>query len=200
MSIRRSPKAWAAVMAVIATAIFMAPGIWAQKPGPAKICPIRIEIAQDSVLASKFAAKIESDNALLATLLSQLRQRIAGEKTANPLTPEDFSQTYLRDPILTKADGTTIPHWAPIIESLTGQDGIIRGSTYIDVQSVHVTLEYLPFGGGKYVKVNGTTGDVDFIARIETLLAYAPTDDPVKIEGTLCHRKVCEIISCPPGY
>jgi hypothetical protein len=207
MSIHRSAKFCTAVLAVVAAAVFLTPGIRAQKAGIAKVCPITIEIAQDSMLARNCAAKVESDNALLAAFLVQLRQRAARDRSEElvpvdrkPLAPEDFAGTYLRDPVLTKSDGTTVRGWDKILGYLMGPQGIIVESTYIDVQSVHVSLEYLPFGSEKFIKVNGKSGDVDLIAHIKTVLAYAPADDPVTIEGELCHRKVCVFYPCPTGY
>lgn len=195
MNTQRSTKRWAIGVAIAVLAVIAAAGIPAQKPSYEKICPITIEISPDSVLAKHCAAKVESDNALLAAFLIQLRQKIIIEKNPQPvttfpaeLTPDNFVGTYLRHPVLTTAEGTTLDNWDAIIHYLGAPEGIIVNSTYIDVQSVHVYLEYLP----------DSKGDVDFKAHVVTVLAYAPHDAPVTMSGTLCHSKLCVWEPCPP--
>lgn len=195
MSLRRPSIVRPAVVAIVASAVALAPFLSAQKDRYAKICPITIEVDPASVLAKHCAAKIESDNALLSAFLVQLREKKAIEKTPQPVTrfpkllgPDDFAATYLRDPVLTKPDGTTIEHWNPIISFLMGAGGMIDDSTYIDVQSVHVTV----------TPINGP-GDLDFSAEVSTVIAYAPYDAPYVLSGSLCHRNLCEWLSpCPP--
>jgi hypothetical protein len=195
MSLRRPAMVWPAVVVIVVSAVALAPVLRAQKTGYAKLCPITIEVDPASILAKHCAAKIESDNALLSAFLVQLRERKVTEKTPQPVTrfpkslgPEDFAGTYLRDPVLTKPDGTTIEHWRPIIDFLMGTGGMIDESTYIDVQSVHVTV----------TPINGP-GDLDFAAQISTVIAYAPYDAPYVLSGGLCHRNLCEWLSpCPP--
>jgi hypothetical protein len=197
MSIRKSPKSWTAFGAVMIAVIILVPAVRAQKTGYAKICPFTMEIDPNCVLAKHLATKIEADNALLSAFLIQVRQKTTAEKNAQPvksvpgdLTPASFAETYLKDPVLTKPDGTTIEHWGPIINFLTNAGGMIKESTYIDVQSVHATLEY----------VNNFV-DVDFVAHVETVIAYAPYDAPCILSGETCHRKVCEWVAppCPRG-
>jgi hypothetical protein len=196
MPARRSPKTWLAVIMIFMTAIALAPILRAQKAGLTKICPITIEVDPESVLAKHCAAKVESDNALLSAFFVQLREKKVTEKMPQPvtlypkpLTPEDFAGTYLRDPVLTKPDGTTIEHWGPIVSFFLGAGGMIDDSTYIDVQSVHVTVT--PIKGN---------ADIDFSAQISTVIAYAPYDAPYVLSGGLCHRNLCEWLPspCPP--
>jgi len=111
-------------------------------------------------------------------------------KTVNP-----FSGTYLEDPKLTTEEGVTVVGIAAVVVEL---DRIVSISTYVDAQSVHVALEYLPFQSNEYdaaqLKYPATKrGEepVDMIAHIKTVLAYAPKDAPVTIEGLLPHRTIC---------
>ena len=197
MSIRRSPKSWMAFGAVMIAVIILVPAARAQKTGYAKICPFTMEIDPNCVLAKHLATKIEADNALLSAFLIQVRQKTTDEKNPQPvtpvpgdLTPASFAGTYLKDPVLIKPDGTTIEHWGPILNFLTNAGGMIKESTYIDVQSVHATLEYI-----------NNSVDVDFVAHVETVIAYAPYDAPYILAGETCHRKVCEWVAppCPRG-
>ncbi len=196
MSLRRPSVVWLAVVVIVVSAVALAPVLRGQKAVYAKICPITIEVDPESVLAKHCAAKIESDNALLAAYFVQLREKKTTEKMPQPVTrfpkslgPEDFAGTYLKDPVLTKPDGTMIEHWGPIVSFLLGTGGMIDDSTYIDVQSVHVTVT--PITGH---------ADIDFSAQISTVIAYAPYDAPYVLSGGLCHRNLCEWLPspCPP--
>jgi hypothetical protein len=184
-----------------------------------KVCPITFRLYPGTHFEASCAAKIEKDNAKLATFLSDLRSNkklrawieswIKGsERTgADALTratsafhadlekegyPDPFVGTYLADPKLTTEKGVIVEGLRPVIAELIR---IVSGSTYLDVQSVHVGLEYLPYGSAAYAAKNEGIADpgqqIDIIAHIKTVLAYAPYDDPVTIEGTLPHRKVC---------
>jgi hypothetical protein len=191
----RTTRLWRAIGSLVIAAMIVAPVLLAQKAQLAKICPLTIGIDPNSVLVKHLATKLEADNALLAAFLIQVRQRVSADKSPQPvkilgpaLTPGSFAGTYLADPTLTKPDGSTINHWDQIVSYLTGPGGAIVESTYLDVQSVSVTLEYIPGDAGN-----------DFQAHIRTVLAYAPYDDPVTLNGGLIHCKICEWATmCPP--
>jgi hypothetical protein len=109
-------------------------------------------------------------------------------KAANP-----FSGTYLEDPKLTTEEGVTVVGIAAVVVEL---DRIVSISTYVDAQSVHVALEYLPIKTAAYDAAQTKYGmipgnEVDMIAHIKTVLAYAPKDAPATIEGLLPHRTIC---------
>jgi hypothetical protein len=109
-------------------------------------------------------------------------------------TTNPFSGTYLEDPKLTTEEGVTISGLENVIAELAR---IVSVSTYVDAQSVRVELEYLPFKSEEFTAANdqyqtkGGEPPVDMIAHIKTVLAYAPKDAPVKIEGLLPHRTIC---------
>jgi hypothetical protein len=197
MKNKRSFKFPALVVTIITVMIFAAAALQAQKTGFDKICPISFELSPSSILTTNCAAKVESDNAMLAIWLAQQRQKTGiirvpiygSEKVTKASSTVDFDVTYLKNPTLRLADGKEFIGWDDIIPVLTGPKGIIQNSTYIDVQSVHVDLEY----------VKGDD-NIDFIAHVKTVLAYAPYDDPVTIQGVLCHQRICAWVPgpCPP--
>ena len=119
----------------------------------------------------------------------ELVARLEASKIANP-----FLGTYLEDPKLTTEEGITVIGIAAVVVELKR---IVSISTYVDAQSVHVALEYLPFKSDEYgaaqYKYPAKNGEepVDMIAHIKTVLAYAPKDAPVTIEGLLPHRTIC---------
>jgi hypothetical protein len=180
-------------------------------PSYEKICPISFELYPGTLLEKNYAAKIEKDNALLSVFLGDLREAAnAATKGKTDLVLSNwyrtylrtdghvnpFERTYLADPKLTTEEGITVEGVSNVLNELYG---IISKSTYIAAQSVHVYLEYLPYMSDDYRAKNppGTPEDkiIDIIAHIKTVLAYAPLDPPVTIEGALPHRKVCD-----PGY
>ena len=204
---KRSLRFWGIVLvAAAAFAFAAAPRLVSQ--GYEKICPITFGLYPDTLLEKNYAAKIERDNAKLATFLGELRGAVyASEKAGLPFDPlkwfikhkdakgavDPFAGTYLVIPSLTTEKGELVEGVPNVLTELTR---IITTSTYIDAQSVHVYLEYLPYGSDAYKAQNpvGTPEEkiVDIIAHIKTVLAYAPHDAPVTIEGTEPHRKVCD--------
>ena len=208
MKKKGSLKAFGIAASVLAAAVFAAALLSAPGKGFEKVRPFTLELCPTSDLVKNCAAKIEGDNVKLAQFLTDLRAAVAAynkkyeavpperrpafkpmewwsgySKTANP-----FAGTYLQKPTLTTEEGTTLTVWEEILAKLVK---VIGGSTYIDVQSVHVCLEYLSYGGERFRKYNTSGDDIDFIAHIKTVLAYAPEDDPITMDGELRHRKTC---------
>lgn len=142
-----------------------------------------------AIMADKRLTPAERDKRLFdlrPTLGVMLREEYKG----NP-----FAGTYLENPKLTTETGAVVEGVEAVVAELAR---IVLISTYVDAQSVRVELEYLPFGSEEYRAAQiaypaAKPGDepVDMIAHITTVLAYAPNDDPVRIEGPLPHRKVC---------
>ena len=191
-----------------------------------KICPISFGLYPGTKLETSCAARIEKDNVKLSGFLSELRmnkdlggyreavkkiltavmraeqrtkalgqQRISLTSWLKKNYPENpFLGTYLEDPKLTTEEGVTVSGLENVIAELVR---IVSISTYVDAQSVHVELEYLPFKSEEYAAANdryqtrGGEPPVDMIAHIKTVLAYAPKDAPVTIEGLLPHRTIC---------
>jgi hypothetical protein len=149
----------------------------------------RYRAACRAVLADKSLTPADRAARLLG-LRAPLGAWLMTEYKANP-----FSGTYLENPKLTTETGVVVEGVEAVVVELAR---IVLSSTYVDAQSVRVELEYFPFGSEeydaaqiKYPKVKPSDEPVDMIAHITTVLAYAPNDDPVRIEGALPHRKIC---------
>ena len=178
-------------------------------------CAARIE--QDNVKLSGFLSDLRTNKILRGSGFNEWRDKvkeIIADKTSErekalPLknmsrdlfdilerskTVNPFSGTYMEHPKLSTEEGITVVGIAAVVVEL---DRIVSVSTYVDAQSVHVELEYLPYKSDKYMAANNIYGTkngeppVDMIAHIKTVLAYAPKDAPVKIEGLLPHRTIC---------
>lgn len=134
----------------------------------------------------------KSNPVAMSSAVNDLYGILKAKGAANP-----FVGTYLADPSLTKESGETVTGLPAVLLELAR---LVEGSTYVDAQSVCVALEYLPFGSPQFKEINakyppkpGET-EIDIVAHIKTVLAYAPKDDPVTIEGPLPHRKICDPI------
>jgi len=176
------------------------------RPKPEKVCPITFHLDPVTTLQRNFAAAIEKTNAVLAQKLAGLRTSILGHRKVAPDYNEKtwaknfqhvFRSTYLKDPVLWGDDGIKYHGWDQIVPYLKN---IMPTTTYINPQSVNVYLEYLPIKSERYVTLNKGIKDVgdeiDFLASIRTVIAYAPYDDPMEIgnDAPIPHRKVCDPI------
>jgi hypothetical protein len=142
-----------------------------------------------AIMADKRLPPVERDKRIF-DLRPTLGVMLKEEYNGNP-----FAGTYLEHPKLTTETGTVVEGVEAVVAELAR---IVLVSTYVDAQSVRVELEYLPFGSEEYraaqiayPAVKPGDEPVDMIAHITTVLAYAPHDDPVRIEGPLPHRKIC---------
>lgn len=164
---------------------------------PEKICPLTYSLSPGSLMSKRYAAKIERDNSKLSQLLAAYRGSVLEDKKFEKFDPtywiKQMDDTYLKNPTLTTETGSKLTGWREILPELLR---IINASTYIDVQSVHVQFEYLPYGSEEYLRYNRTATNpedqIDFIGHVKTVLAYAPHDDPVTMEGNLPHRRTCD--------
>jgi hypothetical protein len=199
----------AGIVCAAAAAVVFAASLTSSPRGDfEKVRPFSMELCPSSDLVKNCAAKVEGDNVKLAQFLTDFRSAVAAfnkkREAAQPeverafkaidwwnsyvKTVNPFTGTYLQSPKLTTENGTTLVVWEEILNKLAE---IIGNSTYVDAQSVHVCLEYLPYGSAKFKTYNTSAEDVDFVAHIKTVLAYAPEDAPVTMEGELRHRKTC---------
>ncbi len=226
MKNEKSLKFWAIAAAIVAVFVLTATTLHISQ-GYEKICPITFRLYPNTLLEKNYAARIEKHNAILSEFLSGLRSDSNLRKwmeewrvrTTNLKTGDDqgmkikinelhgflkdkgyadpFTGTYLAEPKLTTEQGVTVIGLPAVLAELVR---IISNSTYVDAQSVHVYLEYLPFKSTAYNEANAKyppktpEDEIDIIAHIKTVLAYAPYDAPVTIEGLLPHRKVCDPI------
>lgn len=183
-----------------------------QEPKPEKTRPITFHLDPTSSLQARLAADTEKTNGNLATRLSGFRESLP----AHPPDSADrklwlahlageydgsFAGTYLAHPILLGEDGLEHRGWHSILEYLST---VIPGTTYIVPQYVNVYLEYLPlknqndaYLASRAVKISGSmASDIDFLASIRTVIAYAPFELPMEIrnESLIPHRKICEPI------
>ncbi|MCJ7484913.1 MAG: hypothetical protein MUQ25_01925 [Candidatus Aminicenantes bacterium] len=186
-------------------------------PKPEKVCPITFHLDPVTSLQRNVAAAIEKTNAVLAQKLAGLRTSILGNRRVAPDYNEKiwvnnfrhvFKSTYLKDPLLWGDDGKKYQGWDQIVPYLKN---LMPMTTYINPQSVNVYLEYLPVKSEKHISYNRgiyktpvwdmkalkDLGDeIDFLASIRTVIAYAPYDDPMEIGNSapIPHRKVCDPI------
>lgn len=174
-------------------------------------CAARIE--KDNVTLSGFLSELRMNEGLMkyratvGAILADARlspaQRALAIQSQAPMVESwlkirrggnPFLGTYLEVPRLTTETGVIVEGLDAVVAELAR---IVASSTYVDAQSVSVELEYLPYGSPEYLSAQKEypdeqkKGPVDMIAHIKTVLAYAPHDDPVRIEGKLPHRYVC---------
>lgn len=175
------------------------------KPKPEKLCPITFHLDPVTSLQRNFAAAIEKTNADLAKMLAEFRALLSHAKKEDLKSvlehfagtcQSDFEGTYLKKPVLWGDDGKTYTGWGEITRYL---GAIMPSTTYLAPQSAHVYLEYLPIKSAKYAEWNQKSKDgkeIDFLAFIRTVLAFAPYDDPMEIgnEAPIPHRKICDPI------
>jgi hypothetical protein len=179
------------------------------RPKPEKVCPITFHLDPVTTLQRNFAAAIEKTNAALAQKLAGLRLAILGTPKAPPNYDEKtyvekfrvaFKSTYLKDPVLRGDDRKLYKGWAEIVPYFAK---IIPGTTFLAPQGVNVYLEYLPLEVQKSPElpprlkgINVNPEEIDFLAYIKTVIAYAPYDDPMEIRNTapIPHRKICDPI------
>jgi len=223
MKNERSLKLRVVAITIVAMAVFMVSAAEEQKPfapmkpKPDKICPITFHLDPATSLQRNFAAHIERTNAILAQTLADLRLAVLGDAKNLPNYNEKnwvlrfgdtFNPTYLKNPILWGDDGKLYKGWIEIIPYLAW---IIPGTTYLTPQSVNVYLEYLPINSNLHKMYNkgiyatptwdlkgpkDLEGEIDFLASIRTVIAYAPYDDPMEIGNAapIPHRKSCDPI------
>lgn len=150
----------------------------------------RYRAAFRAILADKRLTPAERDARIL-----DLRTPLGAWVMAEYRGGNPFAGTYLENPKLTTETGAVVEGVEAVVAELAR---IVMVSTYVDAQSVRVELEYFPFGSEEYraaqiayPPAKPSDEPVDMIAHVTTVLAYAPNDDPVRIEGALPHRKVC---------
>lgn len=213
MHVKRSSYPWV-IAAVVTAAAAAALAAGAQvAPKPEKICPITFILEPVTSLQQRFARDTEAANAKLAHYLVLLR----GDEPVAELAQKcaaDFEGTYLAWPTLWTESGAPVPpadfkgkaheRWAEILGYLRSMVLGKAQATYLAPQSVRVYLEYLPLAnrtaehiGSRSARLRGVpAGDIDFLANIRTVLAYAPHDDPLVIgnEDPIPHRNLCDPI------
>lgn len=213
MNTTKSTKLWMTAVAVVASVVMAgaalqdAPDLQLISPKPEKLCPITFHLDPVTTLQARFARDIEHTNADFSVLLASFRTAIA-DKTLNlenmvSQCQARFGKTYLENPVLWEGGKIRSTGWSEIILYLA--ESVIPHTTYIHPQTVNVYLEYLPLSmriegylvGKRSVNLRGFKAeDIDFLAMIKTVIAYAPYDDPMEIgnERPIPHRTVCDPI------
>lgn len=209
----KTTKLWMIAGAVVAAVVLTgaalqdAPDLNLVKPKPDKLCPITFHLDPVTTLQARFARDIEHTNADFAVLLAMLRTAIEN-KTLNiesmaSQCQAKYAKTYLEQPVLWEGGKIRSKGWLEIVQYLG--TSVIPHTTYIHPQTVNVYLEYLPLServeryivGKRSVNLHGfKPEEIDFLAMIRTVIAYAPYDDPMEIgnEGPIPHRTVCDPI------
>ena len=151
-----------------------------------RVLPINFEYKAGSDLEKGLAGFIEGTNAKLGVFLSDVRKGMMKDAELLGMVKDNFSGTYLRNPVLRTKDGTAIKGWEAIIPALRKELGSMM---YVNVHAVHAFLEYIPLE-------SRPDPEIDFRALIRTRLACAPTDCTL-FEGEACHRNLCMWGPCP---
>lgn len=218
MNIRRSSYLWvfvivAAVVSagVLAAAARLGPSAGPQTwPKPEKLCPITFHL-DPTTLQSGFSKSVEKTNARLAQDLVSLRSQVPfkDESDLQELAKKyegAYQGTYLAFPVLWDEKGMAHTGWTQALSYLAT---VLPTATFVHPQAVNVYMEYLPLENrtesyleeklAVTMKKRGMTKlwfdyrAVDFLARIRTVIAYAPYDDPIQIgnEDPSPHQNNC---------
>lgn len=211
MSEKRSGKLWVIAIAAVALGALAAAALEGQmaveKAKPEKLCPITFHLNPVTTLQTRFSADIEKTNAKLAQTLVDMRKCLA---TADTKDDEEllaeckigYAGTYLANPVLWDESGKPHQGWPEILKHFAT---IMPRATFIHPQAVNVYLEYLPLANQTpeyLMKRLGTSRlwfepqEVDFLADIRTVVAYAPFDDPLAMGNAvpIPHKKICDPI------
>ena len=168
----------AAVVCIAAAALWVATAAKAQA-GQDSCPPITIQWQPQSVLESKFMAKVLEDN---KNVLNGLQ---AFAKNPN-LTVDDMKKyvdgTYLRTPRFWAKEGW-VEGWANVLAKLKE---IFTRDSHPVITSVAVLIEYQAYTGARAVEQ-----DIDALAKVRITFAASP--DGNILEGTLRHSRVCVI-------
>jgi len=211
MKIRRSSLLSAVLVLAVAAGLLAFAGAQV-RPKPEKLCPITFHL-EPTTLQAGYSRQIEKTNAMLAQDLVDLRDNRAfmGGKISDDLVSEyekKYQRTYLAFPVLWDEGGEAHTGWRQVLTVLSA---ILGKATFIQPQAVDVSMEYVPLKDrndvffktkmaatlerrGKRLWFNSR--EIDFLASIRTVLAYAPYDDPVMIgnESPSPHQNVCDPI------
>jgi hypothetical protein len=176
-------------------------------PAPEKLCPITFHLYPVTSLQANFAADIEKTNATLAQMLVKLRTASLPDADAKSTfvkaLNDAFRGSYLAKPVLIDENRKPVFGWEAILTYL--QTTIMPKAIYIHPQAVNVYLEYLPLDKQTPAHLKERLGvtdlkfnpnEVDFLATIRTVIAFAPFDPPMEIgnEDPIPHRKICDPI------
>jgi len=204
-----------AVFVLAVSACVLAVATAQVRPKPAKLCPITFHL-DPSTLQAGYARQIEMTNARLAQDLVTLRSNLAfmsGKVSAELVSgfEHDYRGTYLAFPVLWDEKGVAHTGWGEVLTYLAT---ILPKATFIQPQAVNVYMEYIPLRDrteakfrerlastlAKRIKSSDPLwfrpGDIDFLASIRTVLAYAPYDDPIELgnEDPSPHQNLCDPI------
>jgi hypothetical protein len=179
---------WVATVIVAGLVCLTAAGIsvWSvaqPRESQAKTTSVTIQWQPQSDLEARFHAKLVTDHKVLKKRL----EKLAGE----PVCPspkawqEFFKNHFLNNPRLW-ANGEWKEGWENIMLPLYN---IVHKSEDIEVHFAWGMIEYVPYDK---VKKPRPEDDVDFLVRIKVTFSASPGDNI--LEGTLRHRRICEII------
>ena len=186
MNSKRVTMSWSVAAAIFAALVCIAAAAVSALPvaqtRPGAPCPplVTIQWQPQTLLETRFAAKILEDNKLLKAKLDELAQ---GKVKSVDDWVAAFQTTYLKEPSLWT--GKTWEHgWAKILPLLKD---IVSGSAGVSIDSVSALIEYKEF-----VKGTPFEEDVDAVCRIKTTFSASPGDNI--LEGLLRHQRPCIIV------
>jgi hypothetical protein len=180
-------KSWGVAAAIIAAVICIAAAafsVWTvAQTKPANPCmpPVSIQWMPQTILETRFAAKIVEDNKFLKAKLDELAQ-LKSKKDFDGWE-DGFASTYLLDPSFWTGK-EWVKGWARVKPLLKE---IVDGSQGVSIDAVSGIIEYKP----RFREEPAET-DIDAVITIRVTFSASPGGNI--LEGTLKHSRVCEII------
>jgi len=146
---------------------------------------VQIQWQPQTLLETRFAAKIAEDNKFLLGKLNDL-SRASDEMSeeAKAGWKKGFENTFLSNPRLW-VDG----NWHDGLDNiLNALKPIVKGSVTISIDAASAIIEYKEHAGKEKDK------DIDAVANVRVTFSASPGG--MVLEGTLCHSRLCPIIPC----
>ena len=174
--------AGACIAAVAVSALCGAP----PRTAAQQVMPVvQIQWQPQTLLETRFAAKIAEDNKFLLEKLNNLSKADdAMSEDAKASWKKGFENTFLSDPHLW-VDG----RWHDGLDNvLNALKPIIKGSMTISIDAASAIIEYKEHAGKEKDK------DIDAVAKVRVTFSASPGG--MVLEGSLCHSRLCPIIPC----
>lgn len=179
-------KSWGVTAAIVAAIVCIAAAafsVWTvaqTKPASPCMPTVSIQWMPQTILETRFAAKVVEDNKLLKRKLDEL----AHLRTAKELDgwEDGFANTYLRDPGFWTGK-EWVKGWAKVKPLLKE---IVNGSQDVSIDTTTAIIEYKPYEGADSLKT-----DIDAVITIRVSFSASPGGNI--LEGTLKHSRVCDI-------
>lgn len=176
---------WAAVLVLAVAAVAVALVFWISSPATAQmgqpsLPAVVVQWQPQSILETKFAARVAEDNVVV---LGVLRDLAAGKDLTADEMASRLAKTYLAKPRLWTAQGLA-EGWEGVLKGLKAV--IARGSQ-VCLQSASALIDYRP-----YAEAATPKEDIDAVATVRVAFSASPGDNI--LEGQLLHSRLCPIL------